>query len=198
MFLTEQISHSSLRPSEREVSTAGITNRARGNHRFASTPLFSTSHGGRPACSEPAGQGGKDACGPSSSFWQARGLEKQSRVNFAFAVSKIKTLWCFRAAQYLGTHVSPLPVWLRDFPKHEGPAAATPGGGWPLAGGPSHTATSSLHYFFPPPGSHSCLPGSLCSFPMLHLLHPHLHVSQDLQPPQTKGGVRGGSAPLPF
>lgn len=134
MFLTEQISHSSLRPSEREVSTAGITNRARGNHRFASTPLFSTSHGGRPACSEPAGQGGKDACGPSSSFWQARGLEKQSRVNFAFAVSKIKTLWCFRAAQYLGTHVSPLPVWLRDFPKHEGPAAATPGGvmatGW--------------------------------------------------------------------
>lgn len=69
MFLTEEISHSSLPPPEREVSTAGIANSTGGNHLFVFTSPFSTSYCGRPAGTEVAGKGGrKDPCGLSSSF----------------------------------------------------------------------------------------------------------------------------------
>lgn len=59
MFLTEEISHSSLPPPEREVSTAGMANSTGGNHLFVFTSPFSTSYGGRPAGAEVAGKGGK-------------------------------------------------------------------------------------------------------------------------------------------
>lgn len=69
MFLTEEISHSSLPPPEREVSTSGMTNSTGGNHLFVFTSSFSTSYGVRPTGAEVAGKGAKkDPRGLSSSF----------------------------------------------------------------------------------------------------------------------------------
>lgn len=62
MFLTEDISHSSLPPPEREVSTAGIANSREGNHLFIFTSPFSMSYSGRPAGTEVAGNGAKRTC----------------------------------------------------------------------------------------------------------------------------------------
>lgn len=61
MFLTEEISHSSLPSPEREVSTAGIANSTGGNHLFVFTSPFSMLYGGRPAGAEVAGQGARKA-----------------------------------------------------------------------------------------------------------------------------------------
>jgi len=59
MFLTEEISHSSLLLPEREVSTAGIANSTGGNHLFIFTFPFFTSYGGMPTGTEVAGNGAK-------------------------------------------------------------------------------------------------------------------------------------------
>lgn len=78
MFLTEEISHISLLPPEREVSTAGITNSTGGNHLFIFTSPFSTSYGGRPAGTEVAGKGTKKtragfpARFDASSVWKSK------------------------------------------------------------------------------------------------------------------------------
>lgn len=62
MLLTEDISHGSLPPPEREVSTAGIANSTEGNHLFIFTSPFSMSYSGRRAGTEVAGKGAKKTC----------------------------------------------------------------------------------------------------------------------------------------
>lgn len=60
MTLTQEISHSSLPPPEREVNIAGMANCTGGNHLCVLTSPFSMSYRGSPAGSEVAGKGAKE------------------------------------------------------------------------------------------------------------------------------------------
>ena len=120
MFLTEQISHSSLRPSEREVSTAGITNRTRGNHRCVSTSPYPTSHGSRPVC---AGRRGEPCTWAFQFILTDWLLGKAKPGELSLCCVPDQNPVVFPSCPSSWELIFPCQsVWLRDFPKTEVPA----------------------------------------------------------------------------